>query len=204
MSKVCSQTSEGWVSFSWKNRLPDCQVPLDLKAIIPVYFIEMVCLGNMVNPALFPKNKTKRLLYFNGEFDPSHPPSEGFSTQNYRSNFNFYKILLSSSLSKRSGNPFKGRKTLAALLDFAAKNIGQRNAFLGRGDDLPNDGSLPTADDALGEASPAATRGFAPSVSGGIIYTVADCQSSKDWSFCLCKQKECWQQDSWKLKAWKW
>lgn len=81
---------------------------------------------------------------------------------------------------KRSGNPFKGRKTLAALLDFAAKNIGQRNAFLGRGDDLPNDGSLPTADDALGEGFPAATRGFAPSVSGGIIYTVADCQSSKD------------------------
>ena len=83
-----------------KNRLSDCQVPLDLKAIIPVYFIEMVRLVNMVNPALFPQNKTKRLLYFNGEFDPSHPPSEGFSTQNYRSNFNFYKILLSSSLSK--------------------------------------------------------------------------------------------------------
>ena len=55
---------------------------------------------------------------------------------------------------KRSGNPFKGRKNLAALLDFAAKNIGQRNAFLGRGDDLPNDGSHSTADDALGEGFP--------------------------------------------------
>ncbi len=168
--------------------------------------VKMVYLVNMVNPALFPKNNAQLLLYFHGEFEWIWPISSSFrmifDTKLPKTKVKLQSKISAKFLSVKEVKPFQKSEKFGCrwILDFAAKNIGQRNAFWAAVTSSPmTAASRPTTH--WGKF-PRGHRGFAPSVSRGmIIYTVADCQSSKDWSFCLCKQKECCQQDSWKLKV---
>ena len=168
--------------------------------------VKMVYLVNMVNPTLFPKNNAQLLLYFHGEFEWIWPISSSFrmifDTKLPKIKVKLQSKIFAKFLSVKEVKPFQKSEKFGCrwILDFAAKNIGQRNAFWAAVTSSPmTAASRPTTH--WGKF-PRGHRGFAPSVSRGmIIYTVADCQSSKDWSFCLCKQKECCQQDSWKLKV---